>query len=195
MSDYERAEAAEKALAVAERNARASGYIDGCKESLAERDDLRAKLAAATYPTRDEGALAHRDSLEAKLAEAEAKLAAAEAEQASQAIHERDAVKAENSGLLGAYGELEAKADGVWRVLEKTVAERDAALARVREYDKALLTVHDVNMRHEARVAALEGALRGLKAHSPYCDSAGSCCNDYRAADEHARRVLEGKHE
>ena len=169
-----------------------------------EADDLRAKLAQCEKDWDEEVTDA-----EAKLAEYERKnrQRAKDKATAKEYVEENERMRTERDDLRDKLSEQidrgnEAEADvrilraklaaaefirdAMQRRFPELEAERDAALSRVRELECGY-----PGQKME-RIAALEGALRGLKAHSPYCDSAGSCCNDYRAADEHARRCLEG---
>lgn len=196
---------------------------------IEERDELRDKLAAATYPTRDEGALAHRDSLEAKLAAAEdALLDEKEKDYFGGFLRvreERDELRDKLSEQIDRGNEAEADVrilraklaaaekarDEFYDDAQKFRQREDAALARVRELEAQRSEMDclyagkyaDTGGSHcpldkpcdrcanEARVAALEVALRQLLE----CVGPGNVESDWRwensAAVAHARRCLE----
>ena len=160
------------------------------EKAQAERDDLRAKLAAAeasaqAWHDQGERESEERDAALARVSELEAELVREE-EVSRQNI--QDAIAKENA-RSGAY-------------------HLDAALARVRELEEEAEEHYQegyTDGQHDsadvARIAALEGALKrclyamaavriDILGKAP-CDDIG----EFDAADEHARRVLEGRNE
>lgn len=120
----------------------------------------------------------------------------------NRVMAERDDWCRTNEASLAKRDDLQAELEKMKSDRDQFADEADSLRARVREYDKALLTVHDVNMRHEARIAQLEEALRELLETTSHCNCEEAYtdrglhtpdCYADEPAVAHARRVLEGK--